>query len=1513
MSSPSHPSLASAHQLHLITNRIRQSLDLEAILTTTVTEVWNFLGIDRVKIYQFQNDGHGIVQAEARTPVLADPAPSPTPHSALNDALPSGPDQASAPNGITYRLPSLLGLHFPADDVPLFARELYLRQRQRTIVNTQTQEIGISPLISPETGAEIDSTTINYRLVDPCHLEYLRAMGVQASLVLPIVVDVSNLHWANGQQDGGNHPGGDRAGTSINPVPRDKPQRSIGAEYPWTGPNRTDRDPSDRRSAHHTEKQPDHWTNAQPSAPTARSGQPNPAPQPTSLFSLPPHKVLWGLLVAHHSEPYEFGAEALEMVQGIVDQVAIAIAQSILLEQMRIQNHQESTLNALTRLLYRTPNIELQAALEATVDIFKGCGGRLYVLDNSKIHLPDQDADQVQSSLFREGPKIYTMGSQPDSLDDSHDRPLEDSLIFQNYLQSLIRTSPHFNPDQAERTPSAAGNSPSSPPSLTSPPPAPLPLHHLRAAYNLTTATSVSSPSGVWAVGDLYQEPLLRPVSMAFQGTKIRSLLVIPLVQGNELLGCLTLFRNEVDQELLWAGAQDPDKRQMAPRQSFDIWRQIKKGQAQSWESKDVSLAQRVGECFAAAVKQYHLYQRVQILNQSLVRQVEIRTMELEHSNRMVQQQQALARILAKLQKATDITSVFRSATDEVRQLLGVDRVAIYQFNEDWGGGFIQEYDSVSPGWRHLILAGRSDWNDSYLQESQGGRYRFHEISAVEDIYKANLSACHLGVLEYFYIRAFLVVPIFVSRHLWGLLGIYNHDNPRPWKESETVFATQIAAHLGTALQYNAQFLQTQREAERVPVMLEQQQTLAGVISKIRESLDLDTIFTTTTKEVRKLLQADRVGVFQFLPETQWTEGQFVAENVAHGYRSALEAKVQDRCFGEDHRHRYQDGAIQAIADIYDANLSDCHRVILEAFQVRANLVVPLTLGQELWGLLCIHQCSRPRQWETWEIKFVQQIAEQLGVALYQAQLLRESQDSQILANTANRSKSEFLANMSHELRTPLNAVLGLSEGLREGVYGELQPYQAQVLATIEKSGQHLLALINDILDVAKIEAGKIELELVPVSLQKLCNTSLNFVQQAAHQKNLKLKLSLPNSPPPIILGELRVRQILLNLLSNAVKFTPNGGEISLIVDLKPEQEVVQFQVKDTGIGIAPENLQELFQPFVQIDSRLSRQYSGTGLGLALVKRLVEMHKGTVTVTSILGEGSCFTVVLPYQQTTQPSQPQTTPAPLSASPSAIAEATTPPAFPPKTPPTPDSLDPTGDPEHLPPALPPETAPSKALTDALVLDNPEFPSLLAAQSQSHVQFPPHPSPLTGPLPDRLSPRPAAETTAQSPDLTVTVSSFDDLQPTSSLDLTPNSSLTRLNLNIACGDGTKPLVLLAEDNVANIDTFSSYLSYRGYCLIVASDGYEAVRLAQEYKPQAILMDIQMPGMDGLEAIAAIRQIPELANVPILALTALAMAGDRERCLEAGATEYLSKPVRMQYLHHTLQTLLKANAET
>ncbi|MEM9163884.1 MAG: PAS domain S-box protein, partial [Cyanobacteria bacterium P01_F01_bin.4] len=243
----------------------------------------------------------------------------------------------------------------------------------------------------------------------------------------------------------------------------------------------------------------------------------------------------------------------------------------------------------------------------------------------------------------------------------------------------------------------------------------------------------------------------------------------------------------------------------------------------------------------------------------------------------------------------------------------------------------------------------------------------------------------------------------------------------------------------------------------------------------------------------------------------------------------------------------------------------------------------------------------------------------------------------------ATRLKDEFLANMSHELRTPLNAILGLSEGLKDGAFGELSLIQRRSLTTIERSGRHLLELINDILDLAKIEAGKLELHLESVSINQLCQSSLAFVKQQAMQKRIQLKVDLATDRHDIAVDERRIRQVLINLLTNAVKFTPDGGTVTLSVNRVPADPEtglpasMAFSIQDTGIGIAQTEMDTLFQSFVQIDSSLNRQQMGTGLGLALVKRIAELHGGQVTVESEVGQGSRFTVRLPDAETSAPS------------------------------------------------------------------------------------------------------------------------------------------------------------------------------------------------------------------------------------------------------------------------------------
>jgi CheY-like chemotaxis protein len=381
---------------------------------------------------------------------------------------------------------------------------------------------------------------------------------------------------------------------------------------------------------------------------------------------------------------------------------------------------------------------------------------------------------------------------------------------------------------------------------------------------------------------------------------------------------------------------------------------------------------------------------------------------------------------------------------------------------------------------------------------------------------------------------------------------------------------------------------------------------------------------------------------------------------------------------------------------------------------------------------------------------------------------------------------------MSHELRTPLNSILGLSNALGEQILGSLNERQTKAIGTVESSGEHLLSLINDILDLSKISSGMMELDITSVSVKNLCDSSLVFVKQQAFQKKVQIDSKIPQHINNINVEERRIRQVLINLLTNAVKFTPSEGQVNFLVAVGccdtwqgtatiPDRiklmnsPMIIFQVVDTGIGIASNDLQRLFHPFVQVSSSLNRQYEGTGLGLALVKQIVELHGGQVMAESEVGKGSCFSVALPYEMS------------QSSAPESPTVSTT---------------------------LPP-----------VVID-----------------------------PDNA-----------------------------------------------------PLILLAEDNEANIQTFTSYLTAINYRLVVARNGREAVAKVKSDSPDIILMDIQMPEMDGLEAIRLIRADASIAAIPIIALTALAMEGDRERCLAAGANEYLAKPIKFRQLNTIIQQIL------
>jgi signal transduction histidine kinase len=311
-----------------------------------------------------------------------------------------------------------------------------------------------------------------------------------------------------------------------------------------------------------------------------------------------------------------------------------------------------------------------------------------------------------------------------------------------------------------------------------------------------------------------------------------------------------------------------------------------------------------------------------------------------------------------------------------------------------------------------------------------------------------------------------------------------------------------------------------------------------------------------------------------------------------------------------------------AVEDAYRGPLRD----ILLRRGTRALLAVPLLREGELIGGLTVNR-KTPGEFSPEVIELLQTFATQSALAIQNARLFREIADKSRLLEAASRHKSEFLANMSHELRTPLNAILGFSEVLAERMFGEVNEKQAEYLQDILSSGRHLLSLINDILDLSKVEAGRLELELGRFHLPSALDNALTLVRERATRHGITLTQTVDERVGHIIADERKVKQILLNLLSNAVKFTPEGGRVGLTATAA--EGVITIAVRDTGIGIAPEDQAAIFEEFRQVGRDDARKQEGTGLGLTLAKRFVELHGGRIWVASEVGKGSTFTFTLP--------------------------------------------------------------------------------------------------------------------------------------------------------------------------------------------------------------------------------------------------------------------------------------------
>jgi PAS domain S-box-containing protein len=570
-------------------------------------------------------------------------------------------------------------------------------------------------------------------------------------------------------------------------------------------------------------------------------------------------------------------------------------------------------------------------------------------------------------------------------------------------------------------------------------------------------------------------------------------------------------------------------------------------------------------------------------------------------------------------------------------------------------------------------------------------------------------------------------------------------------------------------------------------------------------------ILSIALQHLREVAEVGHVHVFRNYhdPELGLT-ATLVAEACGPGVNSALTAAFARRLpwsFAPEHELRVLEqgepfGGV--VAEVYN-DVPVVRDLLMQYAEVRFIQRFPIHIQGQWWGIVGYADSRYREPYDEQEVMLLRTAAEYIGQVIRrwetedalraseeqlryeQASLVRRVNERTAELSTANAQlaraltvRDEFLASMSHELRTPLTVILGFIDALKLESYGQITEAQRTVLGWVEKSGRHLLALINDILDLSRIEAGAMALRWAAVSPVVVCRHSLDMVAPSAREKRLRVTSTFDNGVDILVTDERRLTQILVNLLSNAVKFTSEGGTIGIELVGHADAGLVEISVWDTGIGIHAENFERLFQPFVQVDGSLTREYGGAGLGLALVARLVELLGGSVEVTSTVGQGSRFTVRLPWQLDEQV-------------------------------------------ELLPQA-------------------------------------------------------------------------------SEVDPTRRAHGSRLP-----SGGRRATVLVVDDVELTLQLLGDYLSHEGWHVVLARTADEAVARAEEMRPDIILMDIQMPEVSGLEAIRRIRASAGIADTYIIALTALVMPGDRDRCLDAGADQYVSKPVGLDVLGEMLAAVL------
>ena len=602
----------------------------------------------------------------------------------------------------------------------------------------------------------------------------------------------------------------------------------------------------------------------------------------------------------------------------------------------------------------------------------------------------------------------------------------------------------------------------------------------------------------------------------------------------------------------------------------------------------------------------------------TLEQKVEDRTRELTES---LEQQTATAEILRVISSSpTDIQPVLDAVAQNAARVCGAYDAAIGRVD----GEVLRTMAGIGP-----VPKMAPDESLPISRESVSGRAIVDRRTihvpdiAMEPDAEFPLSKTRL---RNFGIHTVLATPLLREGTPIGAIVIRRKE-VRPFSDKQIALLETFAAQAVIAIENVRLFQELQARTQDLARSVEQLQALGAVGQAVSSTLDLETVLTTIVSRADLLAGGDGGAIYEYnesgrifdLRATQRLSKELVEATRAEPIRlgeAALGRAAQSREPVE-------------IPDIHEAGAYEGRMYgILSRTDFRAVLAVPLLReGRILGGLVVLRKT--PGRFAPEVVDLLKTLAAQSAIAIQNARLFRELEAKSGELEAASRHKSEFLANMSHELRTPLNAIIGFSEVLGERMFGELNDKQAEYIQDIISSGRHLLALINDILDLSKVEAGRMELELSRFDLPAAIGSAVILVRERATRHGLALDVSVDERLGPFVGDERKIRQVLLNLLSNAVKFTSEGGRIA--VRAAPADGGVKISVADTGIGIAPEDQEAVFQEFRQVGTDYAKKREGTGLGLALARRFVDLHGGRIWVKSRLGEGSTFTFHLPVR------------------------------------------------------------------------------------------------------------------------------------------------------------------------------------------------------------------------------------------------------------------------------------------